>query len=58
MGVLILDKIIPFMVDKSENIASLKNRIQTMTGIPPERQILSFVGTVLEDGVFIYLQVH
>ncbi|KAK0509728.1 hypothetical protein JMJ35_008122 [Cladonia borealis] len=49
VDVRILDKIVRFWFIEISSIISLKQEIRTKTGIPPERQILSFEGKVLGD---------
>ncbi len=54
VDVRILDKIVRIWITGISGIISLKEGIRTKTGIPPERQILSFEGKVLENGVLTH----
>ena len=40
----------PLDVEPSDSIESVKTKIQDELGFPPDRQILVYHGTVLEDG--------
>jgi hypothetical protein len=46
--------VIPITLYLSETIYQLKQRIQFVMGVPPERQVLIYMGKQLEDNKYVF----